>query len=76
MLRCRVNGFVFFLLRGVRRWDIVCLVNASKTTDEGSEKMKARYMVIANGKEYTFETLAAARYFAADHNTTPVRVNR
>ena len=38
--------------------------------------MKARYMVIANGKEYTFETLAAARYFAAEHNTTPVRVNR
>jgi len=38
--------------------------------------MKARYMVIANGTEYTFETLAAARYFAAEHNTTPVRVNR
>jgi hypothetical protein len=38
--------------------------------------MKARYIVIANGKEYTFETLAAARYFAALHDTTPVIVNR
>jgi hypothetical protein len=38
--------------------------------------MKARYTVIVNGKEYTFETLAAARYFAAEYNTTPVRVNR
>jgi len=38
--------------------------------------MKARYMVIANGKEYVFETLAAARYYAAQHNTTVIRVNR
>jgi hypothetical protein len=37
---------------------------------------KAKYVVIANGITYTFETLAAARYFAAEHNTTPVRVNR
>ena len=47
----------------------------SKTNNE-EMTMKARYMVIANGKEYTFETRAAARYFAAEHNTTPVRVNR
>lgn len=39
-------------------------------------KTKARYVVIANGKYYTFESRAAARYFAAIHNTTPVRVNR
>jgi hypothetical protein len=43
---------------------------------KGRNKMnKAKYVVIANGKTYTFETLAAARYFAAEHNTTPVRVN-
>lgn len=38
--------------------------------------MKLKYMVIANGKEYLFEGPAAARSFAAEHNTLPVRVNR
>jgi hypothetical protein len=48
------------------------------TSETGNKEtmMKARYMVIANGKEYTFGTLAAERCFAAEHNTTQVRVNR
>jgi hypothetical protein len=37
---------------------------------------KAKWMVIANGKEYTFESLAGARYFAAENNTKPIKVNR
>ena len=37
---------------------------------------KARYAVIANGTQYYFESLPAARYFAHEHNATVVRVNR
>jgi hypothetical protein len=48
----------------------------NRTTTTKEDTMKARYIVIANGKEYTFKTLAAARYFAAENNTTPVKVNR
>ena len=52
------------------------MIKNGTANTEGGQMSKARYMVIANGKEYTFETLVAARYFAAEHNTQPVRVNR
>jgi hypothetical protein len=43
---------------------------------EGWTMSKVRYVVIVNGTEYGFSTLAAPRYFAAERNTVPVRVNR
>jgi hypothetical protein len=49
---------------------------SNEATTAKGKTMKAKWMVIANGKEYAFETLSGARYFAAEHNTTPVRVNR
>jgi hypothetical protein len=45
------------------------------TTTTKETTMKARYMVYANGKEFTFEGRTAARSFAAEYNTIPVRVN-